>query len=189
MISAVTTAQLTITKQKSAIGSAMLNGNGVSLCSNPTRWYSTQPGIVCTNLQILPWHTYTVPMTMSFVINSFIIHSLQLWYLQGLYSNFCVQNFSSNFGLSTAYTMKSNGEELSWFWMTLKTRALEISVGNLKRKENNWILLTSAEWFQTWDLKCDWRKLLLTNTQYRLWDDCQENKAYVRSSMAHDIFK
>ncbi len=33
------------------------------------------------------------------------------------------------------------------------------------------------------------RKLLLTNMPWRLWDDCFKYKAYVRSHMAHDIFK
>ncbi len=33
------------------------------------------------------------------------------------------------------------------------------------------------------------RKLLLTNMHRRLWDDCLEYKAYVRSQTACDIFK
>ncbi len=33
------------------------------------------------------------------------------------------------------------------------------------------------------------KKLLLTNMPRRLWDDCLECEAYVRSHMAHDIFK
>ncbi len=33
------------------------------------------------------------------------------------------------------------------------------------------------------------RKLLLTDAPRRLWDNCLEYKAYVRSHTAHDIFK
>ncbi len=118
--------------------------------------------------------------------------------------NKCEQIFSSDFGWSHAYPMKTKGGghmmhcpscfrvrvfHPSWLWMAQRIRPLAIQDAGYERK----ITEPFSPWQNAAERKIKElkkgisRKLLLTNMPRRLWDDCLEYKAYIRSHTTHDI--
>ncbi len=124
--------------------------------------------------------------------------------------NKCAQIFTSDFRWSRAYSMKTKGEAhevLSHMFqrkgvppLMVMDGSKEQTLGKFCQKfQDSGCERKITEPFSPWQnaakrkikelKKGTGRKLLLTNMPQRLWDDCLEYKAYVRSHTAHHIFK
>ncbi len=129
---------------------------------------------------------------------------------QSMHSNKCAKIFSSNFGWSCAYPMKTKEGAHDALFLVFQHEGVpplmvidgskELTLGRFCQKLcNASCKQKTTEPYLPWQnvTEMEIKKLkkgavqmsLVTNMPHRLWDDCLEYKAYVRSLMAHDIFK
>ncbi len=213
MTTTVQTSHLTMLQQKLAVDSNTLAWRwGIpSHKAKRTVQRTTQHGVrnianltlaqrFCTNDCMLCYH----PLHHTMFTDAMFASTLSQ------HGNKCAQIFSSDFGGLHAYHMKMKVELHEALSLRFQRKGVpplmvmdsskEQTLGKFRQKlQDSSCAREITELFSPWQnaatrkikelKKGTGRKLLLTNMPRRLWDNCLEYEAYVRSHTAHDIFK